>query len=49
MPRVINPRTGKARHFAYSPQGLRSARVYARATGGRVDMGSLKDNYKRKK
>ena len=49
MPKVIHAKTGKAKHFAYNRAGVQAARAYARATGGKFVMGSVKDTYRKKK
>tara|TARA_R100000655_G_scaffold25218_1_gene51204 strand:+ start:1697 stop:1849 length:153 start_codon:yes stop_codon:yes gene_type:complete len=41
MPKVINPKTGKAKHLSYSPSGMKEARRAA-AKGMVVEYGKKK-------
>jgi len=47
MPMVIS-KDGKKRHFAYSKAGYAAAKEYAKQTGGRFQMGSMKSKMGKK-
>jgi|9_EtaG_2_1085328.scaffolds.fasta_scaffold00946_8 hypothetical protein len=49
MPSVTNPKTGKIRHFNYTANGVKAAKEYAKASGGKFKMGSIKEKFKKKK
>ena len=48
MPTVTS-KDGKKRHFSYSKQGTQAAKDYAKQTGGRFAMGSMKSKLAKKK
>ena len=48
MPKVVG-KDGKSKHFPYTGKGVAQAKGYAKATGGKFVMGSMKDSYKKKK
>jgi len=48
MPKVIG-KDGKTRHFAYSKAGMKSAKNYAKASGGRIENTSPKYKMAKKK
>jgi len=48
MPKVIS-KDGKTRTFAYSKAGMSAAKEYAKQTGGRMEMGSMKSKMAKKK
>ena len=49
MPSVTNPKTGKTRHFNYTATGVKAAKEYAKASGGKFKMGSMKEKFRKKK
>tara|TARA_R100001129_G_scaffold46217_1_gene31465 strand:- start:1027 stop:1182 length:156 start_codon:yes stop_codon:yes gene_type:complete len=48
MPSVIG-KDGKKRMFPYTGKGIAQAKGFAKDTGGKFVMGSMKDNFKKKK
>jgi len=48
MPKVVG-KDGKSRTFPYTEKGIAQAKGYAKNTDGKFVMGSVKDNFKKKK
>lgn len=49
MPSVTNIKTGKTRHFKYTASGVKAAKEYAKASGGKFKMGSINEKFRKKK
>ena len=49
MPSVTNLKTGKTRHFKYTASGVKAAKEYAKASGGKFKMGSINEKFRKKK
>ena len=49
MPSVTNLKTGKTRHFKYTASGVKAAKEYSKASGGKFKMGSMKEKLRKKK
>lgn len=46
---MVTSKDGKKRHFAYSKEGFKAAKEYAKQTGGRFAMGNMKSKMAKKK